>query len=367
MINNHSITKLKNTQLKPESSSLNRFVGENYQSIVRKIGEGAFSSVYLSEIKTSQNKIVPVACKVISLAGWKTEEYVKTFLPREIDIMTKIRHINIIRVYGIVQYKKCLFINMRYAEHGNVLEFLDGKTLNELQARVWTKQLTTAVHYLHELNMVHRDIKCENILVTAKLNVKLTDFGFSRIIPGDDYRSRTYCGSIHYCAPEILRGKPYDAKLADIWSLGVVLFAMINNVKPFNANKREELIALQMQKNWSFRSEVEPSPKLADLLNRILEPKPEKRITAAEVLQSQWMKSDILTSVYTDQELLDVERARAQKNDYSTQMTTRLAQNFHNVNYYYMKNTINNSLNFIDNTGIFENVLNDQQEEISES
>lgn len=62
-----------------------------------------------------------------------------------------------------------------------------------------------------------------------------------------------------------------------------------------------------------------------------------------------------------------MERARAQKNDYSTQMTTRLAQNFHNVNYYYMKNTINNSLNFIDNTGIFENVLNDQQEEISES
>lgn len=115
----------------------------------------------------------------------------------------------------------------RYAERGNLCDHLQKYgELREKQARLWFRQILVAVSYLHSMNLAHRDIKCENILITCSNNVKLCDFGFSRLcvdLKGRQVYSRTFCGSLAYAPPELIKGVPYDPTVADMWALGITL------------------------------------------------------------------------------------------------------------------------------------------------
>uniref|UniRef100_A0A182IRM5 Protein kinase domain-containing protein n=1 Tax=Anopheles atroparvus TaxID=41427 RepID=A0A182IRM5_ANOAO len=141
---------------------------------------------------------------------------------------------------------------------GDLLSFvIEHGPLGEPQSRIWCRQLALAVQYLHESGVAHRDVKCENILLSANFNVKLADFGFARYVTQKNRQvqmSTTFCGSFDYSAPELLKGKPYNPKASDIWALGVVLYMMLNKSIPFKGKTRQ-VYEQQMMRAWKFRSQ----------------------------------------------------------------------------------------------------------------
>ncbi|CAA9993710.1 unnamed protein product [Nesidiocoris tenuis] len=159
--------------------------------------------------KTEGSNTVYLACKVID-SQKAPSNFVKKFLTREIDILTKIQHPHIIHLFSMLHKSSRYFIFMRLAEKGDLLEFILKKNhIGEGRARTWATQLALALEYLHTMGIVHRDIKTENILITAAYNAKLSDFGFARNIyeNGLEVLCQTHCGSMPYTAPEVLRGK----------------------------------------------------------------------------------------------------------------------------------------------------------------
>lgn len=245
-----------------------------------------------------------LACKIIETSK-APKDFVVKFLPREIDVLIRLNHPHIIHVHSIFQRKTKYYIFMRYSENGDLLGYvLKNGCVSENQSRVWTRQLALGLQYLHELEITHRDIKCENVLLTANYNVKLSDFGFARFCVDDNDEpilSETYCGSMSYAAPEILRGKPYLPKPSDLWSLGVVLFVMLNKSMPFDDTRMRKLYEQQMGKKYRFRSRVASilSLECKTVVKHLLEPDSGLRYTATQLLSSEWIAMDSrLTSKY---------------------------------------------------------------------
>lgn len=118
---------------------------------------------------------------------------------------------------------------------GDLFQYInENGAIKENQARIWFRQLVLAVQYLHTMDIIHRDIKCENVLITNRYTVKLTDFSFSKFIERSKrLNCKTHCYSVYYASPELLSTQPYDGKSSDIWSLGIVLYIMLNKKMPF--------------------------------------------------------------------------------------------------------------------------------------
>lgn len=268
--------------------------------ISRVLGEGSYAKVYLADFKSPDKLNVTkyqLACKIIDIKK-APKDFVKKFLPRELDILVKLNHPHIIHVHSIFQRKNKYYVFMRHAEQGDLLEYVSKKgPISEPQARVWFRQLSVAIEYLHSLNIVHRDLKCENALITNNFNLKLADFGFSRFTVdsiGKSILSDTYCGSLSYAAPEILKGQPYYPKATDLWSLGVILFVMLNKSMPFDDNNAKRLYEQQSNKRWKFRSKVVNilSDNAKRLVTNLLEPDITRRLKIEEVLKSNWISMD---------------------------------------------------------------------------
>lgn len=269
--------------------------------LLKKLGEGSYAKVYLAEFKSQTTETgdrrTSLACKIIDTSK-APKDFVKKFLPRELDILIKLNHPHIIHVHSIFQRKTKYFIFMRFAENGDLLEFILKKgAVSEAQARVWTRQLALAIQYLHDMEIAHRDLKCENALITSNYNVKLADFGFARYTidsNGKRLSSETYCGSLSYAAPEILRGLPYHPKIADIWSLGIVIYIMLNKAMPFDDTNIKRLYEQQTSKRWRFRSKVIDtlSEQVKKLMAHLLEPDVAKRWRIEQVLSSEWLAMD---------------------------------------------------------------------------
>lgn len=254
--------------------------------------------VYLTEYTSKDESYkIKLACKIIETANAPTDFVVK-FLPREIDVLSKLNHPHLIHVHSIFQRKTKYYIFMRYGENGDLLSYiLKNGNISENQSRVWIRQLALGLQYLHELDIAHRDMKCENILLTANLNAKISDFGFTRFCVNENDQaqlSETYCGSMSYAAPEILRGKPYHPKPTDLWSLGVVLFVMLNKSMPFDDTRIRKLYEQQMGKKYRFRSRVVSvlSVECKSVVKHLLEPDPKLRYSATRLLNSAWIAMD---------------------------------------------------------------------------
>lgn len=184
----------------------------------------------------------------------------------------------------------------RYADNGDLLDFIKKNgVVPEQQAKIWFRQMASGLHYLHGKNIAHRDLKCENILLSRRFNVKLADFGFARFCVDSDNRrilSQTYCGSAAYAAPEVVNGTPYNPKLSDVWSLGIILFIMLNASMPFDDSNLRKLLKDQMTKNWVFRSRVRDtlSSSAKSLVRHLLEPDLTQRLTLDRVIQHEWLR-----------------------------------------------------------------------------
>lgn len=251
------------------------------------IGTGAYAKVrrcYSEKFKCN------VAVKIVSKKN-APKDYLTKFLPREIQCIHKLRHKHIVRMLEILETERSMYIVMQEAENGDLLDFINAnhRKIAEKDAKVYFKQILEAVEHCHVKNVVHRDLKCENILFDKDMMIKLSDFGFARTINPEACQLKTHCGSLAYAAPEIVKGKDYDGRISDIWSLGVVLFAMVNGKLPFNDTSVKNLLAA-INKGITFQSRV--SEGCREVITSMLMPDTTKRTTIKDLLQHNWFSTE---------------------------------------------------------------------------
>lgn len=243
----------------PSTSEVNIFEQKGYL-IGKRIGKGTYATVHLADFVDSCGpKKMRLACKIFDKER-APKDILKKFFLRELDILTKIKNPHIIQAHSILQRGQRVFIFMKYAPNGDLLNYIknNGAVLDS-QSKLWFHQIASGLSYLHSIKIAHRNLKCENILLSTKFNAKIADFGFARFCvnkDGDIILSETYCGSTAYAAPEVISGIPYNPKISDVWSLGVILFIMLNASMPFDDSNMRKLLKDQLNKNWSFRSSV---------------------------------------------------------------------------------------------------------------
>lgn len=220
-------------------------------------------------------------------------------MTREICAAQKLSHRNIPKFYEVIESHEDIFLVMEYLSGGSLLDYTNKHGhLHELAACEIFAQLIDCLHYLHNIaKVVHRDIKLENIVFDSAMIPKLIDFGFAREVQDPASILETMCGSISYMAPEILKEKKYQMG-ADIWSLGVVLFAIVSGRLPFSDKNQPELMKAILTKSPVFPKRI--SSDLRDLLSRMLEKDPSKRITIAEIKTHPWLNSVHVSGLTSD-------------------------------------------------------------------
>lgn len=248
------------------------------------IGEGSYSKVKLATSK----KNLEVAIKIVDRSK-APHEFVSKFLPREVSILRAIRHEHIVHVHEFIEVSNGqMYIVMEPAETDLLQKVQQLNCIPNDQARMWFSQLLSAVAYLHQKDIVHRDLKCENVLLTADHQVKLTDFGFGRFAEGYPELSQTYCGSAAYAPPEVLLGIPYDPKKYDVWSLGVILYIMVTGCMPFDDSNVSKLPWIQRRP--LVYPEVPVEEPCRALISHLLQFSPSTRPSPAQVAQQPWLQ-----------------------------------------------------------------------------
>lgn len=208
-----------------------------YQSeieLIEEIGQGSFAKVYKGIDKRSKNT---VAVKVIDkrkIVDSKRRKLIQS----EVSILSKMKHTNIAEFYRIIEDSKRIFLLMQLCGSltlNNFCKQFQGRKLNEEQSYAVFVQIVKGVHYMHDLNIAHRDLKLTNLLIDENYCVKIIDFGFAC---DASQRQLLYCGTPSYMAPEIVEKKLYLAKPVDVWSLGVILFKLLSGEYAFGGNRQ---------------------------------------------------------------------------------------------------------------------------------
>ena len=212
--------------------------------------------------------------------------------------MKKVRHANVIRLLEVFESPKHLLMVMEYAGGGDLLQYVKKRRrLDEFEARRIFKQIVYGVAHCHCRSVLHRDIKLDNILLDKEGDVKICDFGVSRVISKGQKISEQ-CGTPAYIAPEIISDRGYQGFSADIWSLGVLLYTLLCGSVPFKA---QEMQVLHDQiVNGCFEVPQCLSPEARDLIRRMLVVNPKERISISEILKHAWIK--LFDSILLDQE-----------------------------------------------------------------
>ncbi|BFZ07514.1 hypothetical protein BsWGS_10553 [Bradybaena similaris] len=256
--------------------------------LVRKtLGNGSYSKVKLA-FSLSKSKSF-VAVKIVD-RNKAPRDFQAKFLPRELDIWPGLRHPNIIKVMDAFDDGRRVYMILEYAENGDVLRYIQKVgALSENLARGWTCQLCDAVRYLHDLNITHRDLKLENLLLDKSFSIKLCDFGF---VKGDCLQSmsQTYCGSKSYAAPEILKGEPYDPKKADMWAIGVILYIFVTGKMPFDESRGNSGVLEEQRRlefPWQKYKKVTDDEK--SLVLKLFTHDFKQRPDIHQVMRNRWM------------------------------------------------------------------------------
>eukprot|EP01135_Chromosphaera_perkinsii_P005248 Nk52_evm17s327 gene=Nk52_evmTU17s327 len=250
------------------------------------IGKGNFGKVKRAKHRLTGDE---VAIKIVDKKKLVDDQISR--LRTEISIMKLLNHPNIVRLYEIVETDTNMFLVMEHCAGGEIFDYVVAHgRLCEKDARRHFRALVSAMDYCHNLHVIHRDLKAENLLLDEHLNVKIADFGFGNIFsPGA--KMNTFCGSPPYAAPELYKGLLYDGTAADVWSLGVVLFVLVCGSLPFDGDNIVELRAKILKGRFVIPCFM--TPECENLIKKMLKVNPEQRISLAEVKKHPWMNFDL--------------------------------------------------------------------------
>lgn len=250
--------------------------------LIKTIGKGNFAKVKLAKhVPTGKE----VAIKIIDKTQLNPNSLQKLF--REVRIMKFLDHPNIVKLYEVIETDKTLYLVMEYASGGEVFDYLVAHgRMKEKEARAKFRQIVSAVQYCHQKHVIHRDLKAENLLLDADMNIKIADFGFSNeFTPGN--KLDTFCGSPPYAAPELFQGKKYDGPEVDVWSLGVILYTLVSGSLPFDGQNLKELRERVLR--GKYRIPFYMSTDCENLLKRFLVLNPMKRSRLEQIMSDKWM------------------------------------------------------------------------------
>jgi len=267
----------KNTPVKIE---------DNYK-LGKELGRGAFS-VVREGIRKANGKKYAIKCITKKLIDKKE----LALLEREIDIMKKLQHPNIIQLMEVIDSSDTLYLVLENAPGGELFDAIVNKgSYSEADAANIVKQILEAIKYCHEQGVAHRDLKPENLLLGEgkKDFIKIADFGLSKEF-GTEILV-TSCGTPDYVAPEVLSGEPYDMSV-DIWSIGVITYVLLCGYPPFYGEVQKELFENILSGTYDFPDPewTEVSEEAKDFIRKILVVDPQKRATAEQCLNHPWIK-----------------------------------------------------------------------------
>ena len=248
--------------------------------IENNLGEGTFGKVKLGIYIKNGEK---VAIKIINKKKLKDKND-QIHLKREIDLLQKLNHINIASVYEIFENKDNYFIVMEYCSRGELFNYIVTKRrLNEAEAAYFFYQLINGLEYINSIGISHRDIKPENLLLTSDYILKIIDFGLSNYYEENINKFlKTPCGSPCYSSPEMVSGKSYDGFKVDIWSCGIVLFAMLCGYLPFD-DKSDDKIIFKKIVECDIKYPFFLSDISRDMITKLLIKDPNKRINIKQI------------------------------------------------------------------------------------
>uniref|UniRef100_UPI0037E8BF54 serine/threonine-protein kinase SIK3 homolog isoform X2 n=1 Tax=Semicossyphus pulcher TaxID=241346 RepID=UPI0037E8BF54 len=254
-----------------------------HYEIERTIGKGNFAVVKLATHIITKAK---VAIKIVDKTQLDDENLKKIF--REVQIMKLLKHPHIIRLFQVMETERMIYLVTEYASGGEIFDHLVAHgRMAEKDARKKFKQIVAAVHFCHCRNIVHRDLKAENLLLDHNLNIKIADFGFSNLF-SQGQLLKTWCGSPPYAAPELFEGKEYDGPKVDIWSLGVVLYVLVCGALPFDGSTLQNLRARVL--SGKFRIPFFMSTDCEYLIRHMLVLEPSRRLTMEQICKNKWMR-----------------------------------------------------------------------------
>eukprot|EP00929_Paragymnodinium_shiwhaense_P001597 TRINITY_DN10183_c0_g1_i1.p1 TRINITY_DN10183_c0_g1~~TRINITY_DN10183_c0_g1_i1.p1 ORF type:complete len:707 (+),score=150.33 TRINITY_DN10183_c0_g1_i1:129-2249(+) len=326
---------------KVRSKSIGHYV------LMKTIGEGTFGKVKLgTHILTGERVAVKVLEKerIVDIADVER-------VAREIHILKLIRHPHIIQLYEIIETPKQLYLIMEYAPGGELFDYIVQHTrAEEPEACRFLHQILAGVEQVHAMNVVHRDLKPENLLLDEVKGIKIVDFGLSNTYQ-DDQLLQTACGSPCYAAPEMIAGQRYVPARVDIWSCGVILFALVCGYLPFEApedQNHSELYRKILNAEYEMPNFV--SEDVADLISSMLTTDPEKRLTLDGIRQHRWYRQIPEASIQEcqdatasgrllvlDQEILDQLESYGFPREYSVKCLQSNKHNHATTTYYLLR------------------------------
>ncbi|GAB4859010.1 CBL-interacting serine/threonine-protein kinase 1 [Ancistrocladus abbreviatus] len=270
----------------------------------KTLGEGNFGKVKLAvNLQTGK----PFAVKILDkkkILNLNISDQIK----REIATLKLLKHPNIVRLHEVLASKTKIYMVLEYVNGGELFDRISyrGK-LPEAEGRRLFQQLIDGVSYCHDKGVYHRDLKLENILVDAKGNIKVSDFGLSALPQHfrDDGLLHTTCGSPNYVAPEILANRGYDGTTSDVWSCGVILYVILTGYLPFDDRNLAVLYQKIVKGNTQMPKWL--STGAQNLIKRILDPNPATRITMAEIKADEWFRAGYSPSNPEDEENIHID------------------------------------------------------------
>lgn len=267
--------------------------------------------------------LIQVAVKVVDKTSFKSSDQ-RQHAQNEKAICerfaSRLRHKNIVNVYQVASDESNVFVAMEYVDGGELFEKIKQRhRLDESTARRWFREIIEAVDYIHKNGIVHRDLKPENgnslyiwkrrvnyhklttydyiVLIDRKHSIRLCDFGFGKFCERQQVLN-TYCGSPFYAAPEMVTATPYRGPPVDMWSCGVILYAMLAGTLPFQGQDMPQLF--RRINNVSYTMPRHITPEAANLIERLLCKNPTQRITAHDCLRHPWLNHKKLPCLPTN-------------------------------------------------------------------